>query len=173
MRNITLLFLLTLSVCSKGQTKNSFLTPKFDKVVIFDYEPYGENPSLVEKGRILKDVKIKKQIQLNKATIKKLNAKLGDKKSYGYVHADCFEPHLAIVYYLRNIIVLDVLVCLECNRLSSSVDIPATKQGKQGEGKNVYYVLDGLSNSFRQFLNNLLKKYNFSHQIKAGSIIYK
>ena len=173
MRIITLLFLVTLSLCSFGQTSNPFINLKFDKVVIYDYEQNGENPALVDKGQILKDVKIKKQIQLGKATIDKLNTKLGDKKSYGNNHADCFEPHLGIVFYFQNKTVADVLVCLDCNRLSSSIDIPAIKQGRQGKGKETYYALDGLSKSFRHFLNDMLKKYNFSHQIKAGSMFDK
>lgn len=170
MRTITLLFLLTLSFCSNGQTKNPFLSLKFDKVIIYDYEPNGENPSLVDKGQILKEVKIKKQIQLDKATIERLSAKLCDKKSYGNNHADCFEPHLGIVYYLQNKIVGHVIICLDCNLLSSSIDIPALKQGEQRHGKDVYYNLDGLSKSFRQFLNDLLKKHNFSHQIRGSSM---
>jgi hypothetical protein len=173
MQNITLLFLLTLSLSSNGQTKNPFSSLKFDKVIVYDYEPNGEDPSLVNKGQISTSVKIKKQVQLDKATIDKLNAKLGDKKSYGNNHADCFEPHLGIVYYLQNKIVGHVIICLDCNLLHSSIDIPALKQGKQGQGNNTYYTLDGLSKSFRQFLNNLLKKYNFSHQIKVGSMFDK
>lgn len=173
MRITVLLFLLTLSFCSFEQTSNPFAHLKFDKVVIYDYEQNGEDPSLVNKGEILKGVKIKKLIQLDKVTIDKLNVKLGNKTSYGNYHADCFEPHLGIVYYFQNKIVADVLVCLDCNRLSSGIDIPATKQGRQGKGKNIYYTLDGLSKSFRQFLNDLLKKYDFSHQIKGASLFDK
>jgi hypothetical protein len=173
MRIITLLLLLILSFCSNGQTKNPFLYLKFDKVIIYDYEPYGENPSLVDNGQILKAVKIKKQIQLDKAAIDRLNAKLGDRKSYGSNHAACFEPHLGIVYYLQYKIVANVIICLDCNLLSSSIDIPALKQGKHALGKDTYYTLDGLSKPFRQFLNDLLKKYNFSHQIQASSMFDK
>jgi hypothetical protein len=128
---------------------------------------------LVDNGQISKSVKIKKQILLDKATADKLTVKFDDKKSYGNNHADCFKPHLGVVYYKQNKIVADVLVCLDCNQLSSSIDISALKQGRQGSGKDVYYTLDGLSKSFRQFLNSLLKKYNFYHQIKAGSMFDK
>jgi hypothetical protein len=172
MRIIASVILSIFSICSFGQTTNPFLHLRFDKIIIYDYEPNEDNPSLVEKGQILKS-KIKKQIQLDKPIIDRLNTKLGDKKSYGNIRADCFEPHLGIVYYLENKIVADVLVCLECNRFSSSVDIPAANQGRQGKGKDVYYILDGLSKSFRQFINELLIKYNFSHQIKPGSMFDK
>ena len=173
MRSITLFFLLTLSLCSNGQIKNPFLSLRFDKVIIFDYEPFGENPALVEKGKIISTVKIKKQVSIDKAIIDKLNTKLGAKESYGNNHADCFEPHLGIVYYLKNKIVGNIIICLDCNLLYSSIDIPALKQGKQEHDNNTYYTLDGLSKSFRKFLNNLLKKFNFSHQIKDGSMFDK
>lgn len=170
MRAIILFFILFLSAFSKEQTKNPFLTLKFDKVIVYDYEPDSEDPSLINNGQISAGVKIRKQAQLDKATIEDLNLKLGDKKSYGNNHADCFEPHLGIVYYLRNKIVANITVCMDCNLLSSSIDIPASYQGQQGNGNNTYYILNGLSRSFRQFLNSQMKKYNFSHQIRPGSM---
>jgi hypothetical protein len=73
------------------------------------------------------------------------------------------------VYFLKGKPVGQITICLGCNRLYSSIDIPAQKQGKQGEGKDTYYILDGLSKSFRQFTNELLKKNKFAHQIEPGS----
>src|SRR4051812_19441886 len=111
MRIIAFLFLVTVALSVNGQAKNPFLLLKFDRVVLYDYEPYGENPALVDgKGQILKTVKIKKQVELDSMTIKKLNTSLGDKKSYGQVTALCFEPHLGIVYYLNGKIVRHALV---------------------------------------------------------------
>ena len=81
----------------------------------------------------------------------------------------CFNPHLGIVYYLKGQIVAHVSVCMDCNILRSNIYIPTQTQGKVAEGDAAYYTGDGLSKPFRQFLNDLLKKYNFSHQIKAGS----
>jgi hypothetical protein len=84
MRIVSLILLVSLALSSKGQTNNPFLTLKYDKVIIYDYQYAGEDPSLVDKkGQIVKTVQIKKQVQLDTATISKLNKKLGDKKSYG------------------------------------------------------------------------------------------
>lgn len=173
MRNITLLLLLTISLSSHGQTKNPFLSFKFDKVIIYDYQPAGEDPELVNRGQIISSAKIKKQEQLDAATIEQLNKKLGNKKSYGQVSAMCFDPHLGIVYYLNGKIVRHVLICMDCNALRSDVDIPAQHQDKQGTGDKAYYLGEGMSKSFRQFLNRLLIKYNFSHQVKPGSTFDK
>lgn len=173
-RIISLLLLTTLALSSNRQTKNPFLSFKFDKVVLYDYQPVGEDPALVDnKGQLLKNVKIKKQVQVDTVTINKLNKKLGDKKSYGQVIAMCFDPHLGIVYYLKGKVIRFVLVCMDCNALRADIDIPAQHQNKQGQGDKAFYLGDGMSKSFRQFLNGLLIKYNFSHQTKAGSMFDK
>ena len=41
-----------------------------------------------------------------------------------------------------------------CNN-SVSINITAQKQGKNGQGQDAYYISDGLSHSFRQFLYHL------------------
>lgn len=169
MRIIFFILLLTFSLSSNGQTNNPFLNLKFDKVVFYDFQDIAEKGSLIvdNNGKYLQT--IIKQVQLDTATIKKLNAKLGDKKSYGNGAAACFDPHCGFVYFLNGKAVGQITICLGCNRLYSSIDIPAEKQGKQGQGKDAYYILDGLSKSFRQFINGLLKKNKFTHQIEPGS----
>jgi hypothetical protein len=166
MRIISIILLLTLSLASKGQIKNPFLTLTYDKVIMYDFEG-GKGSDLYiidDNGQLAKS--ISKQVTLDKVTVTKLNTKLGDRKSYGGGTAACFDPHLGFVYYVKDKIVGHITICLDCNRLRSSIDIIAQKQGKVGQGKDAYYVSDGLSNSFRQFLNGLLIKNNFSHQIK-------
>jgi len=76
---------------------------------------------------------------------------------------------VGLFIFLKGKPVGQLTICLGCNRLYSSIDIPAQKQGKQGEGKEAYYILDGLSKSFRQYINGLLIRYKFTHQIEPGS----
>jgi hypothetical protein len=169
MRIISFLLLLTISLSAAGQAKNPFLKLRFDKVVFYDFEDTGEKGSLIvdTNGKFLQT--ILKQVQLDTATIKKLNFKLGDKKSYGNGTAACFDPHCGFVYFLKGKPIGQITICISCNRLYSSIDIPAQKQGKQGQGKEAYYILDGLSKSFRQFINELLKRNKFTHQIEPGA----
>lgn len=157
------------SLSAFGQQKNPFFKLKFDKVVMYDYLPDGEKAGTVisSKGELVSTV-IRK-VQLDSITVQRLNQKLGEKKSYGSGTAFCFNPHLGIVYYGGDKIVAHISVCFACNRLRSSVEIPAQKQGRVGEGKDAYYISDGLSKSFRFFLNALVKKHGFSHQIEPGS----
>lgn len=136
---------------------------------MYDYEG-GKGPDLYivdEKGQLAKS--IKKQVVLISKSIKELNSKLEDKRSYGATTASCFDPHVGLVYYFKEKVVAHISICLDCNRLRSSLDIPAQKQGKVGQGNEAYYISDGLSKSFRKFINMLLKMAKFSHQIKPGS----
>ena len=131
---------------------------------MYDFEPSEDKGgSIVQvNGQLSKT--INKQVQLGNLNIEKLNCKLGDKKSFGGGTAACFDPHLGFVYFLNNKIVGHITICMDCNRLHSSIDIAVQKQGRVGNGKDAYYIADGMSKSFRQFLNSLLKTNKFSHQ---------
>lgn len=166
-----ILFIGLLTVASKAGETNPFSKLSYDKVVFYDFETARENGYLIIDtltGKFRQKV-IKKE-ELDLVTIKVLNRKLNEERSYGGTKADCFDPHCGFVYFLKNKPVAQVIICVSCNRLYSTLHIPAQKQGKQGEGSRVYYLLDGLSKTFRQTLNEWLKKYNFSHQITPGSI---
>lgn len=157
---------LLVSIFYSGQQK-PFSTLRFDKVVMYDFSG-GKGEGIIsiidDKGNLAETVK--KKVILDQETAKILSKKLESKESFGGGTAACFNPHLGIVYYLKNNPVAHISVCLDCNRLSSSKNIPAQNQGKIGKGKDTYYLSDGMSKSFRKYLNGLLKKYNFSHQIK-------
>ncbi len=125
-----------------------------------------ENIMIIDRyGKLSKSVR--KQVILDINTVKILNSKLESKSSYGGGTASCFDPHLGVVYYLKNKPVAHISVCLDCNRLQSSIEINAQKQGKNGKGKDAYYLLDGMSKSFRNYLNGLVLKYKFSHPAKS------
>ena len=168
MRITIIILLLTIFTTTYSQNNNPFSKLKFDKVVMYDFEGGKESDLYIvdDQGRLAKS--ISKQVQLDNAETNRLNSKLGSKQSYGGGTASCFDPHLGFVYYLNEKVVVHVTICLDCNRLRSSIDIPAQKQGKVGKGKDAYYISDGLSDSFRQYLNELLKTNSFSHQLKKG-----
>lgn len=144
-----------------------FSTISFDKVVLYDFSG-GKGEGIISiidnKGNLAKTVK--KKILLDQETVKVLNKKLESRESYGSATASCFDPHLGIVYYFKNKPIAHLSICMDCNRLRSSRNIPAQNQGKTGKGEDAYYLLDGMSKSFRIYINELLKKYNFSHQMK-------
>lgn len=165
--NFIIVLLSTILISANGQVKNPFLALKYDRVVMYDFEG-GKGAESVfiigDKGELAKTVK--KQVQLNKKTIAALNKRLGQNESYGGAQAACFDPHLGFVYYEHGKVVAHISICLDCNVLHSSMDIPAQMQRKTGEGNSVYYLGAGLSKPFRKFLNDLLVANNFSHQLK-------
>ncbi|MFL5740457.1 MAG: hypothetical protein ACJ75B_09600 [Flavisolibacter sp.] len=166
MKILSLIFLLLFGLAVYGQANNPFLTLKFDKVIMYDFEPSdGKGGSIVEdNGQLTKN--IKKQILLDKQTWTNLDEKLGSKSSFGGAPAACYDPHLGFVYYYKSKIVGYINICMACNRLHSSIDIPAQKQGKvKLSDGSVEYLGIGMSKSFRQFLTSFLKRNNFSHQI--------
>ena len=161
--------LLFISYFTNGQVINPFVKLKYDKVVFYDFEDtLGKTLRIVDRnGKML--VRVIRQVNLESSTIKNINIKLGEIKSYGNFTASCFDPHCGFVYFLNGIPVAQVLICIDCNRLVSDIDIPAQKQGKQGSGEDIYYIADGLSKAMRKFINRLLIEYKFSHQIVDGA----
>lgn len=136
---------------------------------MYDYEGGKDSDLYIvdENGHLAKS--IRRQVEVGSESIHKLNSKLEDKRAYGGTTASCFNPHVGFVYYLKGKSVAHISICLDCNRLRSSIEIPAQKQGKIGKGSEAYYIADGLSKSFRRFINGLLSAAQFSHQIKSGS----
>ena len=151
------------SFVSYGQKNNPYAALKFDKVIMYDFEPGGgKGGSIVEAdGKLTKN--ISKQVKLDSATIFKLNQKLGDSASFNWGDAACFDPHLGFVYYKGKNIVGYITICIDCNVLSANIKLPAQTRLKAGNDAQ------GMSKSFRKFLKPLLKKNNFSHQIPPGS----
>ena len=164
-----LLFSLFILICNHfvlAQSQNPYLALRFTKVIMYDYEGHKDYfLSIVDKDGNLAS-SIKKQVELDRQTVNALNSKLGNKSSYGAATAACFDPHLGFVYYNNEKIVAFISICLSCNRLQSSLELSAQMQGKTGSGTDVYYTADGMSDYFRKYLNTLLRKYNFSHQIE-------
>lgn len=157
--------LLTLLTFGSNKINNPYSKLKYDKVIIYDFSGGKDfNQYIVNNGHLATSVVNK--AELDKQNIAILNECLGKKTSFGNGESACFEPHLGFVYYRDNKIVAYITVCLDCNVLVSSLPLEAQQQGKIGEGKNAYYMADGPSKSFRLFLNSILKKYNFSHQLK-------
>jgi len=167
MKTLVFLALSFFVFSADGHTDNPYQQLKFDKVIMYDFSGgKGWNQSIVDnKGKLA--TSITKQINLDKESIISLNSKLGEKKSFGGGEAACFDPHLGFVYYLNDKIVAHITICLDCNVLVSSIPLNAQKQGKVGKGKAAYYMAGGPSKIFRTFLNSLLKKHNFSHQLHS------
>ncbi|MFP9113548.1 hypothetical protein ACLI1A_06380 [Flavobacterium sp. RHBU_3] len=102
----------------------------FDKVIAYDYEGSGEPyPSIIEEGDF-NPVVLKQKI-LNTEQVNKLIKSLTTPSSYGGTSASCFDPHLAFLFYKDNKIVYTIDICLDCNRMSTTTEIPAIESFKR------------------------------------------
>jgi len=158
-----LFFLLSNGLTLLSQQTNLFLSLRYDKVLIYEFEPeFPDNSILNKNGKLT--AKILKTATLKDSDINILNHKLGQRKSFGGGTRDCFIPHLGIVYYYKKSPVAFLNVCMDCNRMYASIPIIGKKYGQFYRGPNTYYLKDdGMSNVFRKFLKNLLITNNFSH----------
>ena len=172
MRILSFLILLLLTGTVAAQVDNPFLQIKTDSLVMYDFVGgKGGDLSIVKDDGTLANA-ISKSVTLDKNVSLELMHKLGSKKSYGQSVAACFDPHLGFVFYNKGKIVAHVTICTGCNRLISSIDLKAQKQGETISGNDNYYTGQGMSKSFRIFLNTLLKKHKFSHQIETERLSF-
>ncbi|MES2702612.1 MAG: hypothetical protein V4649_08240 [Bacteroidota bacterium] len=161
------LILILSSTAVMGQRSN-FPGSKFDSVLMYDFKgEKGNGLYIVNNGKLAGS--IEKTAKLTASEARTLTSKIALTQSYGGSTASCFDPHLGFVYLFKGKIVAHVTVCLDCNRLRSNPAISQQQQGKVGTGDNAYYISDGMSKTFRRYLNQLLIKNNFSHQIPHGS----
>jgi hypothetical protein len=138
---IPFIYLLTLFVIScnsngqqsdtKENSNNVFATVDYDRVVAYNYDGEGGNEIIDEKGKLAN--KIKKQVELSKAQTIKLTNTLCNKSTYGGDMAACFDPHFGVVFYKKTKPVEYVSICLDCNSLASSINIP-NKGGFSNDG---------------------------------------
>ncbi|PTX61944.1 hypothetical protein C8N46_10341 [Kordia periserrulae] len=135
---------------------NPFLELDIDEVIAYDYETHmdTEMPYIIDnKGRL--NPTVTKQKNLTQTQITTLKIFLGSVETYGNAKATCYEPHLGIVFYKDKKVVAHVSICISCNHLASSLEIPATTY--RG------YRTDGFNPKAIEFLNDFCQSLEFSY----------
>jgi len=143
---------------------NPFNKIDYDRVIAYDYGREGEDSYLQivdKKGNL--DATVIQQKDLTQQQVDDITNYLGKKETYGETPAWCFKPHMGIVFYNGQKIIAHISICLECNLLKSSIEIPATSFAKMNEGAKNEYPLEGFSKEGRTKLNALCKELQFSH----------
>jgi hypothetical protein len=109
------------------KAKRPFKHLHYNKVIAYEYQGFvGERVvEIVENSKLAST--IKKQSGLNQEQVNNVTALLGANSTYGEGYASCFQPRLGIVFFNDTNIVYHASICLECNRLRSSMEIPATR----------------------------------------------
>ena len=106
-------FLIFLSPFLTIGQSNPFDKLNYDKVIAYEFQGNGE--LLIENCLKKEKEKINKTKTLNTKQTEKLETILTSEKAYGNSTMFCFDPHFAIVYYMKEKIVGTINICLECN----------------------------------------------------------
>ncbi len=134
----------------------------YDSVVAYEYE--GNGGQRIVKGNELID-SIEKSQALKEEEVSEFDSLLTDTGTYGALTGACFDPHLGLVYYLEGAIEAHVSICLDCNNLRSSVDIPAMEHPSHlvpvEDGED--YHAKGFSMRARKALSRLCRSLGFGH----------
>lgn len=108
--------------------RQSFKAIKYDSIKAYDYIGFsGEHTFSVinDDGYLIDSSRIKKQLTLSSEQAKRITKTLGDIKTYeGTSGVGCYEPRLAFVYFLNNKVVGQVMICLGCMKLESTILLP-------------------------------------------------
>jgi hypothetical protein len=167
MKNILMILGLLFVNFSFSQSSKGFNIKLIDSVVFYDFDRMskGEINSIIDARGNLNLKIIRKSFKLDKSKCVEFNEILNRKDSYGEVTASCFDPHLGIVFYSKGIPKNYINICFACNALRANYRIVAQEQGKQGNGKNAYYILNGMSKKITNYLHKLLKENNFGSTV--------
>lgn len=163
MKKIIILIILILPILTKAQS-NPFEKLEYNKVVAYEYQ--GEGGLLIQRCLKNKKEKINKSLVLTETQTTKLEKILTSENGYGNTIMSCFDPHLGIVYYHNEDIVATINICLDCNYLISSENIPATELKMIKVSDDYSYPAKGFSKSTRKEIYNYIKSLGFENYLK-------
>jgi hypothetical protein len=146
-------------VRANNKANSPFKELNYNKVIAYDYD-CGEESEIIEDGKFCSVVK--QQKYLTQAQVNSVTEFLGAKSTYGSSAYACFHPHLGIVFYKDTTVVLYISICLECNYLLSSIEIPILAPIKK-PGEDDEYPPGGFSVLGRQKLSALCQQLKFSY----------
>ena len=138
-----------------------FADLSYNKIIAYDYEGDEEHFNSIIQPNGKFTIVVTDQKELNQNQADNLVSLLTNSATYGEGFASCFIPHLAFVFYNDLEVVFKVDVCLDCNHLISSSEIPAMKENKINEGTEYEYHAIGFSLKGKQNIKKLSKELDF------------
>lgn len=146
---------------SKSATESlPFKNLNYNKVIAYDYEGNEEQFNSITKGGNFIPV-VTQQKFLNHKQVERIIALFTDEKTYGETTAACFNPHMAVVFYNGNEIVFTIDICLGCNYLNASKEIPAMKHNKITFDDGDFYYAIGFTESGKRKIRSFSKELGF------------
>lgn len=128
----------TVAVTPNKKAGAPFNTMDYDNVILYDFEgsyveSRGEDNGIIRKDGSLHPA-VLKRVALTQQQVDYLTEFLTDKDTYGSDGAACFEPRMGLVFYKGKKVVMYISICLSCNVMDASIDIPARKLKTVKEG---------------------------------------
>jgi hypothetical protein len=142
-----------------------FDTLHYNRIVAYDFEGSEEPyPGVLDKNGNFVPVILAQKL-LSQAQADFIISHLANPKTYGGATAACFRPHLGIVFYEGARAVFVVNVCLDCNFLISTSDIPAMSQGQMNAGAKGEYTVPaiGFSETGKSGIRNFCTELGFHY----------
>lgn len=147
----------TLDIQKKYQVP--FDTIDFNKVIAYDFDGREERyPSVINSRNGLFAPVVIRQKELNLKQIDYLLDFITDNKTYGESTAACFIPHLSFVFFKGKKRKYVIDICLDCNYLISTSEIPATQHKKMTFEDGTSYGLRGFSRYGKNSIVELSKE---------------
>ncbi len=133
----------------------------FDEVIAYDYDGEMESfgAEIIENNKL---TPYKKKAKLTTKQIQNLITNLNTGSTYGDARADCFNPHLGIVFYDKKKIVGYISICLECNYYIAIVKNLAEENHNETTQK-VIHLDKAFSEIGVEKLSALCRELDFSH----------
>ncbi len=133
----------------------------FDEVIAYDYESeeVSFESEIIENNKL---APFKRKIVLSSKQTQTLISDLNSASTYGDSRADCFNPHLGIVFYSKKRVVAYISICFECNYFLAKVKIPAEENNNETTQK-VIHLNKAFSELGVEKLSALCHELDFSH----------
>lgn len=149
---------------------NPFTDLVYDTVVAYEFK--GDGETLIDY--CLKNAKerINNETVLSSKQIKEFETIITSKTAYGSTTAFCFDPHFAVVYFLKGKPVETIDVCLSCNYLVSRTEIPSTTLKYIKISDDYSYPANGFSSTARKQIYQFIKDLGFTKYLQPLNSIY-
>ncbi|MDW3648958.1 MAG: hypothetical protein R8P61_17950 [Bacteroidia bacterium] len=136
----------------------------FDKVIAYDfegnYEPY---PAVYNNSsQNFVPVVLRQKVLTQKQLDQMLNF-LTKPETYGKGTAACFDPRMAIVFFKGDKVICQINICLDCNYLTSTIEIPASSEKMIQIDEDFEYPAKGFSTSGIASIIELAKELNMEY----------
>jgi hypothetical protein len=138
--------------------KAPFDTLRYDKVIAYEFDGMEERNTTIYSNYKGFSAVVLRHKALNQKQVNQLTAFLSNEKTYGSNTAACFVPKLGIVFFKDDKVTFVIDVCLDCNYLKSTTEIPASVVKKRSLGDNIEIAENGFSIQGQTAIINLCKE---------------